>query len=314
MWKTTSAEELVGDSIRAWTQSQRFKPGTSTHSFPSADGGERQWSSVQSKQAHQLRLRSGPWPSVNTTQPHTDSHWRSTSSSGPPGGRKHHADFLPSFLVDAALIQAAADDVQHLITQTVLFLKELTSVVLSCSSGMDCKTLHLWKTLKLFIFGQIQCDVTTRLISASWSHFILMASQKCFLRPPCVFIPVSEEEGGVFFCCSKLVLDNHRQQVIPSDQPNAWRRINQPQESIQNYNLRHRFPIRTGWMCLDEITGETQNNIHWIQNVPPLIYRNMSTWVGVQSGGLRLTGSRKHSEISVRRDTHWAIKSSLFSA
>lgn len=47
-----------------------------------------------------------------------------------------------------------------------------------------------------------------------------------------------------------------------------------PEESIQNYNLRHRFPIRTGWMCLDEIRGKTQNNIHWIQNVPPLIYRN----------------------------------------
>lgn len=40
-----------------------------------------------------------------------------------------------------------------------------------------------------------------------------MASQKCFLRPPCVFIPASEEEGGVFFCCSKPMLDNHRQQV-----------------------------------------------------------------------------------------------------
>lgn len=81
--------------------------------------------------------------------------------------------------------------------------------------------MQLWKTLKLFIFGQIQCDVTTHLISASWSHFMLMASQKCFLRPPCVFIPASEEEGGVFFCCSTLMLDNHRQQVIPSDQPNA---------------------------------------------------------------------------------------------
>lgn len=134
--------------------------------------------------------------------------------------------------------------------------------------------MQLWKTLKLFIFGKIQCDVTTHLISASWSHFILMASQKCFLRPACVFIPASEEEGGVFFCCSKLMLHNHRQQVIPSDRPNAWRRINQPRESIQNYNLRHRFPIRTGWMCLDEIIGKTQNNIHWIQNVPPLIYRN----------------------------------------
>lgn len=174
--------------------------------------------------------------------------------------------------------------------------------------------MQLWKTLKLVFFGQIQCDVTTRLIPASWSHFILMASQKCFLRPACVFIPASEEEGGVFFCCSKLMLHNHRQQVIPSDRPNAWRRINQPRESNQNYNLRHRFPIRTGWMCLDEIIGKTQNNIHWIQNVPPLIYRNVSTWVGVQSGGLRLTGSRKHWEISVRRDTHWAIKSSLFSA
>lgn len=175
MWKTTSAEDLVGDWIRAWTQSQRFKPGTSTHSFPSADGGERQWSSVQGKQAHRLRLRSGPWPSVNTTLPHADSHWRSTSSSGPPGGRKHHADFLPSFLVDAALVQAAADEVQHLMTQTVLFLKELT--VRCCHAALEnIEVVYFWP-------NPMWCD--NALDFSQLEPFYLNGISKMF-PPPCL--------------------------------------------------------------------------------------------------------------------------------
>lgn len=181
-------------------------------------------------------------------------------------GRQEAPRRLPSFLLGWRCTCTSSSRWSPTSDDTDSFIFEgIHGAVLSCSSG---------KHWSCFFFGQIQCDVTTRLIPASWSHFILMASQKCFLRPACVFIPASEEEGGVFFCCSKLMLHNHRQQVIPSDRPNAWRRINQPRESIQNYNLRHRFPIRTGWMCLDEIIGKTQNNIHWIQNVPPLIYRN----------------------------------------